>query len=374
MITPANIALKVGNSRSGAGNLDYEPLFFKLSREDDASKLDALLSAEPRLKVFDTILTQCEELVRIRNPAVKFTKESKAGLAAGMLGNDPDQYGVWVYYPWNNHLVHILDKDDFVELRTSRNQLKITRKEQAHLATKRIGIIGLSVGKTIATTLAIERIAGELRLADFDELELSNLNRIRAGLHELGLPKVIIAAREIAELDPFIKVIPYLEGINAENIESFLCEGGKLDILVEECDGLDVKILSRIAARNQGIPVVMETNDRGMIDVERFDLEPDRAILHGLIDHLPVLDVSHLKDLTNQEKLPYLSVMVGLENISKRLADSLPELGKSITTWPQLASAVMLGGALVTDTCRRMLTNEFRSSGRFYVDFTEAVL
>jgi hypothetical protein len=27
----------------------------------------------------------------------------------------------------------------------------------------------------------------------------------------------------------------------------------------------------------------METSDRGVLDVERFDLEPDRPIFHGLL-------------------------------------------------------------------------------------------
>ncbi len=52
---------------------------------------------------------------------------------------------------------------------------------------------------------------------------------------------------------------------------------------------------------------------------------------------------------------------------------SLGEIGKSITTWPQLASSVMLGGALVTDTCRRILLDQLRSSGRYYVDFDQLI-
>ena len=52
--------------------------------------------------------------------------------------------------------------------------------------------------------------------------------------------------------------------------------------IMEVCDGLDMKIISRFKAREFGVPVVMDTNDRGMLDIERFDLEPQRPILHGL--------------------------------------------------------------------------------------------
>ena len=76
-------------------------------------------------------------------------------------------------------------------------------EEKETLSKKKIGIIGLSVGQSIALTIAMERTCGELRIADFDILELSNLNRIRAGLPNLGIAKTIVVAREIAEIDPW---------------------------------------------------------------------------------------------------------------------------------------------------------------------------
>ena len=44
-----------------------------------------------------------------------------------------------------------------------------------------------------------------------------------------------------------------------------------------------MKLLVREMARERRIPVLMETSDRGVLDVERFDLEPDRPIFHGLL-------------------------------------------------------------------------------------------
>src|SRR5690606_41899713 len=109
--------------------------------------------------------------------------------------------------------------------------------------------------------------------AESDTAEATSLNRIRIGVHNLGVHKNIIAARESAEIDPYLKVKIYSEGITDKNIDAFFMEGGKWDVLVEVCDGLDTKITSRFKAKELGIPVVMDTNDRGMLDVERFDLE-----------------------------------------------------------------------------------------------------
>lgn len=67
-----------------------------------------------------------------------------------------------------------------------------------------------------------------------------------------------------------------------------------VDILVEECDSLDTKVLIRQAARSRRIPVLMATGDRGTLDVERFDLEPERQILHGLLGDVDFAELSGL--------------------------------------------------------------------------------
>ncbi|EPR74712.1 putative molybdopterin biosynthesis protein MoeY [Winogradskyella psychrotolerans RS-3] len=89
------------------------------------------------------------------------------------------------------------------------------------LQNKIIGIIGLSVGQSVAISLAMERCFGELRIADFDTLDLSNMNRIRTGVYNIGLKKSWIVAREIAEIDPYLKVTLYNEGIIEDNINDF---------------------------------------------------------------------------------------------------------------------------------------------------------
>jgi len=84
----------------------------------------------------------------------------------------------WIYYPWRRAVVRLLAPKSFSTLRLDRNRNKLTRAEQARQRTLRIGVVGLSAGHTIAHVIAMEGLAGEIRLADFDTLELSNLNRI----------------------------------------------------------------------------------------------------------------------------------------------------------------------------------------------------
>ena len=254
-------------------NKIYKPVFFSLTVPGQREILEALLPKV--IAVSDELYDQLKDLLKSRHPTQTLTEDDYKNLIERHLsGSDLFSYGVWVYYPWNKKLVHILDEKEFIEVRTSRNQYKITKEEQEKLATKTVGVIGLSVGQSVSVTMAMERACGELRLADFDVLELTNYNRIRTGLHNLGLNKAVTVAREIAEIDPFLKTVCYVDGITEENIEDFLTKNGKLDLLIDECDGLDVKILCRQKAKALQIPVVMEASDRGTVDVERFDLEP----------------------------------------------------------------------------------------------------
>ena len=339
-------------------------------KKSDAKLLIRLFDLPMLVKV-DEIESQVSELIKLRNPTRNFSKEELLREVDKFFEiNGKFDYGNWVYYPWKNTIVHILPENEFVQVRTIRNQYKITPAEQEKLSQKKIGIVGLSVGQSIAMALALERGCGELRLADFDTLELSNMNRIRASVTDLGLNKSTIAAREIMEIDPYLKITLFEEGINEDNIEDFFSGGGDLDLVVDECDSLDIKILLREVARKKRIPVIMDTSDRGMLDIERFDLEPEREIFHGYLGNI---DYRDLKNLSMKEKVTFGLKMTGLETLSSRMKASLMEINQSITSWPQLASAVFLGGALGSNTARNILLDQMTESGRFFVDLDDLI-
>lgn len=345
-----------------------------MSNEDERGDLKVFLANNySQINVYNRLDNQLLELYKIDNPKIKLgEKEQAEYLSQWHANHNAEEYGVWVYYPWRKDLVHLLPKNDFIRLRTSRNQYKIHPEEQRQLNQKTIGLIGLSVGQSVALTLSMERVYGTLRIADFDQLDLSNLNRIRSSVSNLSLPKTTIVAREIAEIDPFLKLEIFDEGITDSNLDRFIGEGAEqLDLLIEECDSLDIKIKSRIKARAKGIPVIMDTSDRGMMDIERFDLEPNRGLMHGMVDESRAEDIDQW---TAKERLALVMDMVGAQNISARLKASLLEVEESLTTWPQLASSVALGGALSTIVSRKILLGEDIQSGRFYLDADQLYL
>lgn len=281
------------------------------------------------------------------------------------------EFGRWVYYPWSGRLVHILPPAEFQELRLDRNKYKITPEEQARLANFCVGIVGLSVGNAVAIALALEEACGHLKLADFDRLDLSNMNRLRAGVAAIGVPKTILLARQIYEFNPYARLSLFPHGVTAQNLDEFLLGAPRLNVVIDECDDLAMKILVRERARSLHLPVLMETSDRGMIDIERFDLEPERPLLHGLIGDIKAADIA--PELSIEEKVRYILPMVGVETISTRAAASMVEIKETISTWPQLGSEVALGGAIVTTAVRRLALGQSLPSSRHYIDI-EAIL
>ncbi len=375
MQTKSGLALKISQLIDQTQELRdvCKPLFFKLIDPKQKRDFETLIQTTENLQVFDHIRSQVEELIKCLQPTIVFLPPSELIKAVDneFQGKSTDEYGVWVYYPWCAKIVHLLDEQEFTIVRTNRNKHKITALEQEQLANKKIGVMGLSVGQSVSLTLAMERSFGELRIADFDELDLSNINRIRTGVQNLKIKKTVIVAREIAEIDPFLKVVCFDDGINANNLTAFLEENGKLDLLIDECDSFDVKINARKKAKLLGIPVLMEGSDRGTIDIERFDLEPERLVLHGMVEHLDMEKYGTLT--TMDEQIPYITAVTGVETLSPRMKGSAIEIMSTISTWPQLASAVTYGGGITADLARKIVLGNLNVSGRFFLDLDELI-
>ncbi|OCB45776.1 hypothetical protein A5721_15110 [Mycobacterium vulneris] len=339
---------------SGLTDLDDPDQYRAIFIDDEGhsgSTIDRLRQ-DPRISVVDECREQ-QAALRALVPAV-----------GRELLDEPTR---WAYYPWRRTLVHLLGPDAFNRLRLDRNRNLITADEQRRLSGLKIGVVGLSVGHAIAHNLATEGLFGEIRLTDFDELELANLNRVPGTVFDLGVNKAVVAARRIAEIDPYLTVRIDRGGAVAESIDEFL-QG--LDIVVEECDSLDAKVLVREAARARRLPVLMTTSDRGLLDVERFDLEPARPVLHGLLGDLAARD---LAGLSSKDKVPHVLRILDAPQLSPRMAASLVEVGKTLSTWPQLAAEVVLGATVVANAVRRIGLGEPMPSGRVRVDVADAL-
>jgi hypothetical protein len=335
-----------------APGADWRPAFLRLT-PDDLAPFDALCR-ERRLSVVDTIDRQLADLAAVRLPSAhqgalrgRFVREALA--ARGGRAS----YGTWAYFPWEAKLVHLLDPEDYFDVITDRNRDKITKGEQRRLRSKRVGVVGLSVGGEAAVTVAQEHLCGHIVLADFDRLDLSNLNRLHAGCDELGLPKTTIAARRIAKIDPYLEVTVFEGGVTAENAGRFL-EG--LDLLVEECDDPRVKREVRLLAKERGVNVVYAADERGFFSVEPYRDFPDLSPFHGRVAR-PQPPREDYPDAPAFFRA--LSEWIGgWDNLSGRTRGSLARIGEELCGYPQLASEARYAAGQIGHVARRLLLGE----------------
>ena len=103
-----------------------------------------------------------------------------------------------------------------------------------------VGIAGLGgLGSNVAMALARTGV-GTLILVDFDVVEPSNLNRQQYFLHQIGMPKVEALQENIFKINPYVRVHPYNERLDRNNVERIFKEA---DVVVEAFDRAEEKAM-----------------------------------------------------------------------------------------------------------------------------------
>jgi tRNA threonylcarbamoyladenosine dehydratase len=275
--------------------------------------------------------------------------------------------GVWAIIPWRNAAVHLPSEDVFFALRTSRNRYLVTTEEQRAFHDALVGVGGLSVGSSVVTTMVMSGGPGHLRIGDSDHLGVTNLNRLAGSVCDLGESKADLCARRVLEMNPFQTLDVFDKGLVENELDGFFGDGAeRLDLFIEEMDDIRMKALSRFMARERGVPVVMATDngDNAIVDVERFDLEPDRPLFHGAVSEEDLRAIPARTTLPERVRLA--GSIVG-RDITPRTQISLQMVSNRLPAWPQLGTAAALSGVVATYVARRILTGASMPSGRYHV-------
>lgn len=139
---------------------------------------------------------------------------------------------------WDMDTVYVLVPQmvshDFYYQRTKRNLGWITEEEQEIIKNSVVSIAGCG-GMGGAVALGLLRMGvGEIRIADPEVFEVSNLNR-QAGctMATLGLNKALSTAREARCIAPDTKIVVYPMGIQDEIVDEFVAGSDVLCDLIE---------------------------------------------------------------------------------------------------------------------------------------------
>jgi molybdopterin/thiamine biosynthesis adenylyltransferase len=128
------------------------------------------------------------------------------------------------------------------------------RRGQKKLARSKVAVVGLGgLGTVSALYLALAGV-GHLRLIDQDTVELSNLHRqVLYTPDDLHYPKVEVSAERLEKTNPFVKVQPVPENLNADNVEKLL---SGMDCVVDGLDNMHTRYLVNRACVKLRLPYV----------------------------------------------------------------------------------------------------------------------
>jgi molybdopterin/thiamine biosynthesis adenylyltransferase len=345
----------------------YQPTIFKVATKDLETFKAFCISH--RIDLIDRLDAQLEDLARVNFPSSDLKKERLTFIESLVATTENGAaYGNWCYFPWSQRVIHILEEPHFFSVITNRNQYKITQAEQQRLKKKTIAVVGLSVGGEAAISFAQEHLCGRIKIADYDVLDLSNLNRLNASIEEIGILKTTISARRIHRINPYLKVEVFPEGIHQENMDEFMAG---IDLLVEECDGLEIKMPLREKAKSLKINTIYCADERGLLSIEPYHNMPDFPVFHGFLKKAQGARASFAND---GAFLKALSVWCGgWDNISERSRASLLEIGKATCGYPQLASEARFAAGQLGNIARRLLLGEEIAPFFDYIDMEELV-
>ncbi|MDO4711658.1 MAG: tRNA threonylcarbamoyladenosine dehydratase [Peptostreptococcaceae bacterium] len=153
-----------------------------------------------------------------------------------------------------------------------RTELLLGESAMQKLASSHVAIFGVGgVGSFAAEAIARSGV-GEITLVDFDDIDISNINRqIPALLSTVGKSKVKTMAERIKDIDPDIKLHVIDKKYMPENSDEFFSEV-RFDFVVDAIDIITAKLFLIQTCKQKNIPIISSMGMGNKIDPTRITL------------------------------------------------------------------------------------------------------
>jgi adenylyltransferase/sulfurtransferase len=125
---------------------------------------------------------------------------------------------------------------------------------QQRLLDARVLIVGLGgLGSPVALYLAAAGV-GELHLADFDQVDLSNLQRqIIHDQARVGQSKVVSASARLGEINPEVRLVPIEARLEGDRLQEAVAG---VDLVVDCSDNFELRFALNAACAERRVPLV----------------------------------------------------------------------------------------------------------------------
>lgn len=262
--------------------------------------------------------------------------------------------------------------EQLFELTTMRNRNLITSAEQLKLRRTVVGFFGLSVGSHCALSWMMESRADCIKIVDPDTISMSNLNRLRLGLEQVGRSKAETISQILQEINPYSKVVFSKDGSIA-NFKYLFDSDPKIDVCVDAIDDMEGKVALRKMCKERKVPLIQagDVGDNVVLDIERYDLSPQPDLFLG---RLPGIEEVDFSTMTSFEVKKMIVKLVGFEQNSEKLLESVLAIGKKLATWPQLGATATIAGGVVATSIKKIGLGEKVKSGRYYISLDDLLV
>ncbi len=203
----------------------------------------------------------------------------------------------------SNRTAHAVDAvyDDGARL-NSRERTRYTRQMMLHqwgggAQEKLKGTVAFVAGAGGSGSPLIMQLAlagiGTVIICDFDEVELSNLNR--QVLHDesrVGKNKAVSAAETVKRINPHVRVRAYGDKITRGNVHAMV---GDADVIFDNVDNIEAKFALSQCAREKNIPHVISS----MMDMNAYTAifhPPHTPCYHCLYDREVLRQLEAMKE------------------------------------------------------------------------------
>jgi molybdopterin-synthase adenylyltransferase len=159
---------------------------------------------------------------------------------------------------------------------------------QQRLLAARVLVVGLGgLGSPVAMYLAAAGV-GTLLLADFDAVDLSNLQRqILHSTERIGMTKVDSALRTLAAINPDVRLEAIKGSLSEANLGTLVAG---VDLVVDACDNFPTRFAVNAACFAAGVPLVSGAAIRTEGQVAVFSGQPGGPCYQCLYPRVGGLD------------------------------------------------------------------------------------
>lgn len=295
-------------------------------------------------------------------------------------------YGYYAYYPERNDLVrfcppfwhHVVSVASSSKLLADPHNALTWMEIRKIFENTTIAVAGCSVGSSVIHSAVMDLRPKAIKIADKSVYKMENINRVRLAYYEMvknqaqrnsavGLSlknKAQVVANQLYAIDPFLDVYVYDEGIEANNIDSFLGEesgGAKTSIVVEEVDDPRIKLFIREEARRRGLPLIMVTDigSSVQLDVLRYDKDKNLPLSWGVSDQFlkEKMEGVYVQAGNKKTFFEFVDALIGSDYRRGELNAIIEEKVEipTSTIIPQLGSTVAMAGAIAAESVARIM-------------------